>query len=94
MITKQQDVLAFSRPKTASNSSPAVSALHEAAKQLAQQSLLPQQSLGRPRLKTKDIVGYLLGHGARAWRASFPVASPRVKVMMPNGHLAVKIRFK
>ena len=88
MSVQQQDVLNFSRPKTALNTSPAALALHEAAKHLA------QQTLGRPRLKTKDIVGYLLGHGARAWRASFPVASPRVKAVMPNGNLAVKIRFK
>jgi hypothetical protein len=86
MIGQPQDVLNFSRPKTASISS--AHALHDAARQLA------SQSLGRPRLKTKDIVGYLLGHGARAWRGSFPLASPRVKALMPNGHLAVKIRFK
>ena len=91
MSVQQQNVLDFSRLKTAANASPAKSgaalALHEAAKHLA------LQSLGRPRLKTKDIVGYLLGHGARAWRASFPVAKPRVKVMLPNGHFAVKIRL-
>jgi hypothetical protein len=90
MTVQQQDisVLQFNRHKAGANSSASASALHEAAKQLT------LQSLGRPRLKTKDIVGYLLGHGARAWRSSFPVASPRVKAIMPNGHLAVKIRFK
>jgi hypothetical protein len=88
-LTRQhQDVLNFSRPKTAPDKSPAALGLHEAAKQLAQQGLM------RPRLKTKDIVGYLLSHGARAWRGSLPVANPRVKALMPNGHLAVKIRFK
>ena len=76
-------VLNFARPKTASNAH----VLHDAAKQLA------GQNLGRPRLRTKDIVGYLLGHGARAWRGSQPVATPRVKAMMPNGHFAVKIKL-
>ena len=83
MSNLQPDVLKFSRPKIASNAQ----ALHDAAQQLA------SQNLGRPRMKTKDIVGYLLGHGARAWRGSLPVAKPRVKVMMPNGHFAVKIKL-
>ncbi|MGL4406155.1 MAG: hypothetical protein ACRCT6_10370 [Notoacmeibacter sp.] len=87
MNSQPQGVLPFSRPNAAQDKSPSVLALHSAAKQLA------QQSLGRPRLKTKDIVGYLLGHGARVWRGSFPVASPRVKVMMPNGNFAVKIKL-
>jgi hypothetical protein len=83
MSNQSHDVLNFARPKIASNAH----VLHEAAKRLA------GQNLGRPRLKTKDIVGYLLGHGARAWRGSLPVAAPRVKVMMPNGHFAVKIKL-
>jgi hypothetical protein len=83
MSNPSHDVLNFARPKIASNAH----VLHEAAKQLA------GQNLGRPRMKTKDIVGYLLGHGARAWRGSLPVATPRVRVMMPNGHFAVKIKL-
>jgi hypothetical protein len=94
MSIKQTRVLNFSRQKIEPNLPTTAQALHDAAKQLAQQNLFLQQSLGRPRLKTKDIVGYLLGHGARAWRASFPLASPRVKALMPNGNLAVKIRLK
>ena len=88
MTGKPQDVLSFSRPNNGINSSTLTLALHDAAKQLA------QPKLARPRLKTKDIVGYLLGHGARAWRASFPITNVRVRVMMPNGNFAVKIRFK
>jgi hypothetical protein len=85
MSIQQKDVLNFARPKTDPSSS--ARALHQAAGHLA------GQNLGRPRMKTKDIVGYLLGHGARAWRGSLPVATPRVKVMMPNGHFAVKIKL-
>ena len=88
MSNPSPDVLRFARPKIASNAQ----VLHEAAKQLAAKQLTGQ-NLGRPRLKTKDIVGYLLGYGARAWRGSQPVAAPRVKVMMPNGHFAVKIKL-
>jgi hypothetical protein len=88
MSIKPHSVLNFSRPNPEPKLPTTAQALHDAAKHLA------QQSLGRPRVKTKDIVGYLLGHGARAWRASFPIAYPRVKAIMPNGHLAVKIRFK
>ncbi len=87
MSINQHEVLNFSRPKTEPKLPTAAQALHDAAKQLA------KQNLGRPRLKTKDIVGYLLGHGARAWRASFPVASPRVKAITPDGMLAVKIKL-
>jgi ribosomal protein S11 len=90
MSVHQQDigVLNFSRPAAGSTPYPAASALHQAAKHLT------EQGLGRSRLKTKDVVGFLLCQGARAWRRSFPLAQPRVKAVMPNGHLAVKIRFK
>ena len=44
--------------------------IHEAAMRIA--------DLGRgfPKSKTKDLVGALLSHGARAWRSS----QPRVKI--------------
>lgn len=48
---------------------------------------------GRSRLKAKDLVGLLLSHGARAWRASQPVSHSRIRVRHPNGHPAVTIRF-
>ena len=44
--------------------------LHEAAMRIA------DIGLGRSRNKTKDLVGMLLAHGARAWRSS----QPRVKI--------------
>ena len=60
-------------------------ALHLAASRLAE--------VGRagPRLRTKDLVGLLLSHGARTWRGSFPVAVVRLRVLAPNGKPAVKI---
>lgn len=82
-----QDARQDSGFKREKNSGLANLALMNAANNLA------QQGLARPRLKTKDVVGYLLAHGARAWRASFPVAKPRVKAIMPNGNLAVKIKL-
>ena len=48
---------------------------------------------GRSPLKAKDLVGLLLCHGARAWRASQPVAHTRLTVQAPAGHAAVRLRF-
>ena len=87
MTIQHQDVLNFDRFKANSVATATASQLHAAAQHLA------QQPFSRPRLKTKDVVGYLLSHGARAWRASFPVAHPRVKAITPKGLLAVKIKF-
>ncbi|KQT48735.1 hypothetical protein ASG43_07695 [Aureimonas sp. Leaf454] len=49
---------------------------------------------GRTTLKARDLVGLLLSHGARAWRASQPVARARIKVSSASGHPAVRIRFR
>lgn len=49
---------------------------------------------GRTTLKARDLVGLLLSHGARAWRASQPVVRSRIKVASPTGHPAVRIRFR
>lgn len=48
---------------------------------------------GRSRLKAKDLVGLLLCHGARAWRASQPVTYTRVKSLGPDGRPAVRLRL-
>ena len=48
----------------------------------------------RSRLKTKDLIGLLISHGARAWRASLPAVNVRVRVLTPAGRSAVKIRFQ
>lgn len=49
---------------------------------------------GRSSLKAKDLVGLLLCHGARAWRASQPVAHSRLGVVTPQGRPAVRLRFR
>jgi hypothetical protein len=67
-------------------------ALHEVVKHLRDQQ--PSgQFFGKPRFKTREVIGFLLGHGARAWRGSMPVVRPRIKVMTPKGQYAAKIRF-
>lgn len=62
--------------------------LHEAAMRLA------DLGFSRSRSKTKDLVGLLLCHGARAWRSSQAPAMVRVRAVTPVGHAAVKIRLK
>lgn len=49
---------------------------------------------GRSRLKAKDLVGLLLSHGARAWRASQPICHSRIKAVGPCGTTAVRLRFR
>ena len=46
------------------------------------------------RLKTKDLIGLLVSHGARAWRSSLPAVNVRVRVLTRAGRAAVKIRFQ
>lgn len=48
----------------------------------------------KPRLKTRDLVGMLLSHGARAWRASQYPVQVRLKVRMPDGTCAVSYSFR
>jgi hypothetical protein len=62
--------------------------LHEAAMRLA------DLGFTRPRSKTKDLVGLLLCHGARAWRSSQSRVVIHVKAGTPVGRAAVKIRFQ
>ncbi|WP_245415206.1 hypothetical protein [Hoeflea marina] len=62
--------------------------LHEAAMRLA------DIGFSRPRSKTKDLVGLLLCHGARAWRSSQSRAVIRISARTPIGHAAVKIRLQ
>lgn len=48
---------------------------------------------GRSAFKARDLVGLLLSHGARAWRASQPVAVTRLRVRTTGGTLAVRLRI-
>ncbi|MBO0662227.1 hypothetical protein LQ948_06955 [Jiella sp. MQZ9-1] len=49
---------------------------------------------GRSRVKAKELVGLLLSYGARAWRASQPVAYTRIRAQAPSGTTAVRMRFR
>lgn len=61
--------------------------LHEAAMRIAE--------LGaKPRSKTKDLVGILLTHGARAWRSTQPRVSIHLHVTASSTRKPVRIRVK
>jgi hypothetical protein len=87
-VTSQQNTLGLVEPrrKEKSAAEAGVEALHQAARRLA--------DLRRtgPRFKTKDLVGLLLSHGARSWRATLPVAHVHVRVLTPEGKAAVRLR--
>ncbi len=63
--------------------------LHEAAMRLADIGL----SRSRPR-KTKDLIGVLLCHGARAWRYSQPEARIHLHITAPSGQAPVLLRLR
>jgi hypothetical protein len=46
---------------------------------------------GKARVRAKDLVGLLLCHGARAWRAAQPEGMIYLKVNTPTGTPAVRI---
>ncbi|RCW24833.1 hypothetical protein DFR48_105178 [Ciceribacter lividus] len=60
--------------------------LHEAAMRIA--------DLGRKRSMTKDLIGLLLCHGARAWRYSQPEANIHLHVCAPGGRAPVVLRLR
>jgi len=62
--------------------------LHEAALRLA------DAGLARKRSKTKDLIGLLLCHGARAWRYSQPEASIHLHVSSQGGRFPVVLRLR
>ncbi|MGB8818304.1 MAG: hypothetical protein WCC66_10340 [Rhizobiaceae bacterium] len=47
----------------------------------------------KPKLKTRDLVGLLLSHGARAWRNSLPPVKVRLAVKTPYGTHAVRYAY-
>ena len=89
-MPREQQILGLVDARRKEGRSPdiRVNPLHQAAVRLA------DVRRRGTRLKTKDLVGLLLGHGARAWRASLPPAGMRLRVLTPEGKAAVKIRFK
>lgn len=62
--------------------------LHEAAIRIA------DLGLNRPRAKTRDLVGLLLCHGARAWRYSQPQANIHLHIARYSGRLPVYMRIR
>ncbi|WP_113371802.1 hypothetical protein [Rhizobium sp. SYY.PMSO] len=64
--------------------------LHEAAMRLADLGL----SRSRSRNKTKDLIGILLCHGARAWRYSQPEAHIHLHIKAPTGRAPIMMRLR
>ena len=62
--------------------------LHEAAIRIA------DLGLSRPRAKTRDLVGLLLCHGARAWRYSQPQANIHLHIARYSGRLPIHLRIR
>ena len=48
----------------------------------------------KPRLKTRDLVGMLLSHGARAWRQSQYPVQVKITAKTPGGTRAVSYSFR
>lgn len=48
----------------------------------------------KPRLKTRDLVGLLLSHGARAWRSSQYPVQVKLSVRTPEGNRAVTYSYR
>jgi hypothetical protein len=62
--------------------------LHEAAYRLADMGISEKRS------KTKDLIGLLLCHGARAWRYSQPEANIHLHVSAQAGRFPVILRLR
>lgn len=63
-----------------------LTALNQAARRLG------ELTQSRPRRgRTRDLVGVLLAHGARAWRGSLPAVVVRVRVEAGPGRAAVRL---
>jgi hypothetical protein len=65
-----------------------LSPIHDAAMRLA------DVGFSRSRTRTRDLVGLLLCHGARAWRAAQPHAALRIRAIDPAGHEAIRLRLR
>ncbi len=62
--------------------------LHEAAMRIA------DIGLGRSRNRTKDLVGMLLAHGARAWRSGQPPIGIHLHVGISEHRYPVRLRLR
>ncbi len=61
--------------------------LHEAAMRIA------DIGLNRSKAKTRDLVGLLLTHGARAWRSTQPRAAIHLHVTAPGRSRPLRVRI-
>lgn len=67
---------------------PSLHPLHEAAMRIA------DLGLSRSRSRTRDIVGALLSHGARAWRSSQPSIRIHLHVSSQSGQSPIYLRLR
>ncbi|MGF9567305.1 hypothetical protein [Neorhizobium sp. JUb45] len=67
---------------------PSLHPLHEAAMRIA------GLGMNRPREKTRDLVGLLLTHAARAWRYTQPEASIHLHIGSHSGRAPIHIRLR
>lgn len=89
-LRRQQSFLGFIDPRRKEGAAPEIGMhpLHQTAMGL------PNVRRTGSRFKTKDLVGLLLAHGARSWRATLPLATIRLAVFTPDGKSAVKVRLQ
>ncbi|MCW4114638.1 hypothetical protein NPA31_006645 [Aurantimonas sp. MSK8Z-1] len=87
VLDQENVVLAYPQKLSTGAAAAAAQPLQQAAARLT------EYREGRSRLKAKDLVGLLLVHGARAWRASQPNTRMRVHAVAPEGHHAVRLRL-
>ncbi len=88
VVRIEQNDQIFLTPSTKSAAAPSsLSVLRSAAMRLA-------ETRKKPRLKTRDLVGLLLSHSARAWRSSLPHVSVKLAVLSPSGKPAVRYGYQ
>ena len=67
---------------------PSLHPLHEAAMRIA------GLGMNRPREKTRDLVGLLLTHAARAWRYTQPEAKIHLHISVRSGNAPIHMRLR
>jgi hypothetical protein len=86
MRADKNDTTASNSSKEAKQVPATLGALRTAAMRLA-------DTRKKPKLKTRDLVGLLLSHGARAWRCSLPPVKVTLAVKTPDGVTAVRFGY-
>ena len=78
---------------TASNSSEEATQIPATLGALRTAAMRLADTRKKPKLKTRDLVGMLLSHGARAWRSSLPPVKVKLAVKTPEGITAVRFGY-